>query len=573
MTALGKGYWRHHCLPLLVLFLLALIPRLYGAQTVGWGWDSPSSFTLINFDEGGSCRAALDGFNYSSWVGRQTIAIAEFLGSGPPANITGNAALVKQYCHSSPHILIARSYSAVAGALTVVVLAILALQLMPQRPRVAWTAGAVLALSGFHLSESHSATVDAPSVFFIYLFFVLVVAAHRSRTAGSVIVSLIFLLPALWTKYWVFAAFAYLSFLPHSVWAHITRGLSPARWAVLIVATVVVFALLTNSAFQVVPWYPLIAVFYLLVPWQKIPLIMRLFWLLVPVAAFVLTRWDLFAAYTTGNVSTPFGTGYAAIGWNKWLRNLINAPVILVVGLGLPACFFIPRGVRAVLEKPEKHAVWLCLSPVLLFLLFMMFLAPVTYYRHYLPLIPLAALLASIGFWQSRWSQRRWVLVLFFLWPGLLAVDIEQDYHRDPRIALRQWYEQHQPERVLFSFYVSPPARYMPAHRLFAPEHVADNGAVLRQAQYLVLSENWYDTAFANELNGPVVHNLDRLVKTRPDYARFYRSALADMHPYLQLNDSFDVQNFMPELVLHTYLYGTFQTFVGDIKIWRITGD
>jgi hypothetical protein len=573
MTALGKGYWQHCCLPLLALFLLALIPRLYGAQTVGWGWDSPSSFTLINFDEGGSCRAALDGFDYSSWVGRQTIAIAEVLGGGPSANITGNAALVKQYCHSPLHILIARSYSAVAGALTVVVLAILALQLMPQQRRVAWTAGALLALSGFHLSESHSATVDAPSVFFIYLFFVLVVAAHRSRTAGSVIVSLIFLLPALWTKYWVFAAFAYLSFLPHSVWAHMTRGLSPARLAVLIIATAVVFALLTNSAFQVVPWYALIAVFYLLVPWQKIPLIMRLFWLLVPVIAFAMTQWDLFAAYTTGNASTPFGTGYAAIGWNKWLRNLINAPVILVVGLGLPACFFIPLGVRAVLEKPEKYAVWLCLSPVLLFLLFMMFLAPVTYYRHYLPLIPLAALLASIGFWQSRWSQRRWVLVLFFLWPGLLAVDIEQDYHRDPRIALRQWYEQHQPERVFFSFYVSPPARYMLAHRLFSPEHAADNGAVLLQAQYLVLSENWYDTAFANELNGPLVHNLDRLVKTRPDYARFYRSALADMHPYLQLKDSFDVHNFMPELVLHTYFYGTFQTFVGDIKIWRISGD
>jgi hypothetical protein len=29
----------------------------------------------------------------------------------------------------------------------------------------------------------------------------------------------------------------------------------------------------------------------------------------------------------------------------------------------------------------------------------------------------------------------------------------------------------------------------------------------------------------------------------------------------------------MPELVLHSFFYGTFQTFVGDIKIWRISGD
>ena len=59
------------------------------------------------------------------------------------------------------------------------------------------------------------------------------------------------------------------------------------------------------------------------------------------------------------------------------------------------------------------------------------------------------------------------------------------------------------------------------------------NADTLKQGSYLILSENWYDTAFANELNGPFVGNLSRLVKTRPEYARFYRQALAGEHPHL----------------------------------------
>ncbi len=93
---------------------------------------------------------------------------------------------------------------------------------------------------------------------------------------------------------------------------------------------------------------------------------------------------------------------------------------------------------------------------------------------------------------------------------------------------------------------------------------------MLRSAQYLVLSENWYDTAFANELNGPLVSDLDKLIKTRPEYARFYRQALAGSHPWLTTEQHIATLNFMPELVLHKALYGSFQMFVGDIVVLRV---
>jgi len=553
---------------LLVLFLLALLPRLYSAQTLGWGWDSPESFTLVNFDEAGSCRAALGGFDYSTFIGRQTIAIANVLGQGPDSGIAGNPRAVKAFCHNANHILIARTYSAVTGALTVVLVAVIALLLVPLQPGIAWTAGALLALSGFHISESHSGTVDAPSVFFIYLFLVVMAFAVSRGSHWGLRCSPLFLVAAIWTKYWVFAVFAYVAYIPLWVWRYVTSGMGRWRITVIALATMVLFAMLTNSAFQEAQLYPLLAAYYLVIPWRQMQRPMVLVWLLVPVLAYGVCQIDIIASYTTGGTSGSFGTSYGAIGWNKWLRNLVNVPALLLVGLGLPACLFIPAGIRVIARGEGNVRAWLCLTPLLVFVLFMALLAPVTYYRHYLALLPVAAIVAAFGLYATPWASRCWFMVLFFMWPALLAIDLVQDYHRgDPRVELRQWYAQNQGARVFTSFYVNPPAGNS---QIFRPEYAFGDAATLRQAHYLILSENWYDTAFANELNGPVVSDPSRLIKTKPEYVQFYRAALAGRHPNLVLEKSIDVKNFMPELLMHHWLYGTFQLFVGDIRVFRI---
>lgn len=56
----------------------------------------------------------------------------------------------------------------------------------------------------------------------------------------------------------------------------------------------------------------------------------------------------------------------------------------------------------------------------------------------------------------------------------------------------------------------------------------------------------------------------------RPEYVRFYRDALAGRHPHLVQEQHIAVENFMPELLLHRQLYGTFQLFVGDLRIFRV---
>jgi hypothetical protein len=559
---------------LAALFVLALVPRLYGAHTVGWNWDHPGSFTLINFDEAGSCRAALGGFDYSTFVGRQTIAIATLVGRPPPEGTANNGAAAKAYCHNASHINIARAYSAVAGALTVVLIGLLSLMLVPKLPAVAWTASSLLALSGFHMSESQTGTVDAPSTFFIYLLLTCLVFALRRQSTVGIAISPLFLLPAIWTKYWVFAVFAYLVAVPDRLWVYLLQGLSARRIVMLGIGAAFIMGLSTNAAFPINDWFPALGLFYLLVPWRRVAIPVIPLFLLVPVLAYYLPQIGVIASFTTSGLESNFGTGYAAIGWNKWLRNMVNVPAVIIVGLGLPACWFIPAGVRALMNKNTESRLWLVLAPIAIFALYLLFLSPVTYYRHYLPLIPAAALIAAYGLWTSSVVGKRWFyplfLPLFFAWPALLALDIEQDYQQDPRIELRQWYAENPDAKVWLSYYVSPPPSAMRQSNFFAPEYAFGDANNLRQGSHLILSENWYDTAFASELNGPITHYPERLIKTKPAYVDFYTAALDNRHPHLELERAIDVQNFMPELLLHKKFYGTFQMFVGDIKIFRV---
>ncbi|QFU77281.1 hypothetical protein EY643_17350 [Halioglobus maricola] len=554
-------------LPLALLFMLALVPRLYSAQTLGWGWDNPDSFTLINYDEGGSCRSALQGFSYSPFIGYQTIALASVVGAGPPASTLDDAAIAKRYCHSSIHVLVARSYSALLGAGTVVVLALLALQLVPAQPAVAFTSAALLALSGFHLSHSQSGTVDAASTFFIYSFLAALAWAVRRRYSEGFLLALALCIAAVWTKYWVFAVFAWLALVPEPWWRYISRGFSRGRIAALVVAASVLVAAMVNIAWPQWGLVPLALVYFAIVPWRAVARPMALCWLLLPALCWLFLQVDLINAYTQGGGGGRFGSGYNAIGENKWLRNLFNIPMLLLVALGLPALLFVPKGVSKLLSLTEGQRLWVCMLPVLVFLLFMAFLAPVTYYRHYLPLLPAVALLAALGLHNTAWGQRRWFLALFFVWPAMLAWDMVSDYHNDPRKALRPWYQEHVGAQVFTSYYVNPPPG---RNALFRPEFAEGDGAVLRRADYLILSENWYDTAFANELNGPLVSRQENLIKTTPEYTAFYRSAVANEHPLLELEREIDLHHFMPEMLLHRALYGNVQLFVGDLKLFRI---
>jgi hypothetical protein len=583
---------------LLCIVLIALGSRIYSAQNVGWNWDHTGSFNLVNFDEASSCMQYLSAKGMERHVGMVTVTAAKAFTTPPPAKLyqqpdgwhledslltsaqrQENQALgsaIRAYCHSAEHLLVARTYSAVLGGLTVLLLGLLGMLLIPESPRIGLTAAALLAVSGFHSSQSHMATLDAPSVFFVYAMITWAVYCLRSGIRGAWIALPLLLYLAITAKEWPFALFSLAAFLPAAVWNYLYHGFTTGRFVLALLSAVLFLSGISNTDPVMIPYFLLAGLVYCLaVPWRAIHRPMLVLWLLLPLAFLLLFDSGhldgIFARHLTGpQLFHHHGTGWSAIGWHKVLRNFLNLPLSVLMGIGaLAFCALVP-GIRAMLARKHDSRVWLVLLSVLVFAIFLGSLMTTPYYRHYLMLIPACALLAAMGFWSLKLSKYRWSLVLFLAWPALLGLDMVSDYHLDPRKQMRDWYYQAQPERVFMSYFVNPPAIYAHAHQLFTPEYAQGDAGTLRQAQYLILSENWYDTAFRNEMNGPMVGDLAKLLGTKPEYARFYRQAVADQHPYLSLEQKFPVVNYMPELVLHKWLYGTFQMFVGDVLIFRV---
>ncbi len=554
-------------LALLVLTALAL--RVVPAPDYGRDWWSPGSFTLVNFDEGGSCRAHLGGFNYSGFVGRQTVALAALFADAPRAADYGDRRAAKAYCHGREHLTVARLYSALVGALTVLLLFLLARQLLPERVDTALGAAALLALSGWHISESLVGTVDAASTCAIYAFFAAGVWAMR-RGAWRWIVAVAALYCAVAVKYWVFALVAVAALVPAGVLRAVFGGVTRHRLVLLVTLLTLVFAYATGFFLHSKLVWFLPVLFYAAVPWPSLSWPGRALCVLLPLCAPLALFSDAFVTYTAGDPLGRFGTGYAAIGWHKWLRNPLNLPIIALIGIGAPGVYFAIRGAMTLYRRETFERFWLVLLPLPAFALYMAFLAPVTYYRHYLPLLPALCLLAALGIAQLDAGRRRLAWTLVLAWQGLLAADLVSDYHLDPRRELPAWYAQAQPGAILSSFYVNPPSAPGLRKGLLRVARSAPTARELAAADYVLLSENWYDTAFANELNGPLVNDPDRLIKTTPAASAFYRSALAGKHPMLRVEQHFRLPTFMPELLLHRVAYGSFTQFVGDIVVLKV---
>ncbi|MEM6485760.1 MAG: hypothetical protein AAF662_12355, partial [Pseudomonadota bacterium] len=315
--------------------VLALSLRWVSASHYGQGWYSSGSFTLVNFDEGGSCRAQLGSFPYSSFVGKQTIALASLFGHRPPSSLESVSlqpsedeatadssaagsvdAQARRYCHSEAHLQIARGLSALAGAATILLTALITLQLLPGRRTTALTAAAMLSLSGWHISESMVGTVDAVSCFFIYVFFSgSVLALHQGRRYWWLVPPL--LLAAIWTKHWVFALLALPAFLPAQLLMRLLSGISLARLFFIAVVFTATAAVATKSSTPETIKIICPLALYFTIPWNLLGLAHRLFWLAIPFVILIALQIPLFEAYSTGSLTGRFGTDYGAIGSHK----------------------------------------------------------------------------------------------------------------------------------------------------------------------------------------------------------------------------------------------------------------
>lgn len=540
---------------LALVFAVSLAIRVNGVFTFGFGFDGPESFRVINFDEAGGCRALLGGRNYNTFVGYQILAIQKLMGEGPESEhevTQRNPNAWRAFCHSKASIILHRIYSAVTGSLTVVLLGVLALLMWPARPQIAWTACAMLGFSNLHVAHSaHFGTVDAPQLFFMGLLTTTLAYAIVSGKKWPLWISPLLLIAAVWTKSNIFMVLAFVPLLPslklEKYWMH--YGIALLSFFFLLVA---IFG--ADSLAEAVA--------------QR----KSLLW---------------------GPENHPaFGTGYGHIGtWRRWIRNAINLPVVHIVGISLPAFVAAVYGLRRAwnskTEDKQLWRLWLLQAPAVGYFAYMLLVAPPTYYRYYLPLLPTVALLAAYGFWESRWSTHKLVAALFVLYPALLTLDSEYNYANSPRDKVVAWVDslpEGRETKCFGTFYHGLPANMRVAPFHYQPlrgrdgREVADSldkyehyGATfLKQADYLIMNESWYDTAFCNELNGPFGLWPEWCIKTTEQSARIYRKILSGEEPALELEEAFTLTHFTPEMLVHRMFYGSFPLFASDVMIYRI---
>ena len=484
-SALSGRFKPHWYAVLTAIFAIALMIRLYGVFTLGFGYDGPDSFRVINYDEASGCRSLQGGRSYYTFVGYQILFIQKLMGEGPSPEHTGEPHW-RKFCHSRSSLVVHRIYSAVTGSLSVVLLGVLALLMWPDRPQIAWTACVMLGLSNMHVAHSsHFGTVDAPQLFFVGLLTVTLAYAIVSERRWPLWISPLLLLAAVLTKSYVFAVFAFVPLLP---------DLKLGRYWMWYMTALVGFCILV----------------LMIVGQETIERTIGKHWYLV---------W--------GTETNRFGTGYSHIGtWRRWIRNGINLPVVHIVGIGLPAfvaaVYGIKRALKTRLEKPLEWRLWLLQTPAVAYFFYMLLLAPPTYYRYYLPLFPTVALLAAYGFWESRWASKKLIVALFLLYPGLLTLDSEYNYANDPRRNIAPWLDQTllgRKTKLMGTYYCDGPEGVK--RTMFSPELYEEHGATyLRAAEYLLLSESWYDTAFSSELNGPFGWKPEWNIKTTPQASR-----------------------------------------------------
>jgi hypothetical protein len=123
------------------------------------------------------------------------------------------------------------------------------------------------------------------------------------------------------------------------------------------------------------------------------------------------------------------------------------------------------------------------------------------------------------------------------------------------------------------TFYVVPPRSAKHTALLNMDTYLRYGERYLREADYVILSENWYFKAYPNEQNGPLVWNPEWAIKTKPEYVVAYRRILSGEDPNLELARELNLAHFTPEFLVHRYFYGSFQLFIGDLKIYRVVRD
>lgn len=251
--------------------------------------------------------------------------------------------------------------------------------------------------------------------------------------------------------------------------------------------------------------------------------------------------------------------------------NLVAYPLAVLTGIGLPAfCLAIWASVVLLRQNFLKNKFRSSLNQLALiyvggFVLteaLLRWYMDATFVRRSNVFMPVVALLTAYALYRLR--VRPWVTALVVAWSVGLAVVGQSHHWFDTRIAMRDYANEYlrPPLRVGTAAYVNP--RGFKNWRYF-------NAAPF---DYLVVHESWYrryGTSLTTPFGFPdcetgVYHG------GKPSECYDVQAMLRGEHPNLVLHRAFRSWDIFPERLLYKYLFGYYETFLGDTLIFRRVG-
>lgn len=425
--------------------------------------------------------------------------------------------------------LIGRYLSLLYGILTLIVLYGIGCLIFRNR----WKSLAAvffLALSSLHTENSHYATGDVAAVFWIYL----------------------------------------------SILVAITGFKRPHTWHILVLSLCAGVAFATK--FSILPVIPLIA----LICRSRHPLKEILVSIAATAFSFSFAN-GFYYSLDDFKISLDmlFSDNVSMRDHNKWLNPFTYFFQILT-GMGLFSFIFVIIGflVRphflSYFKNDDKINWWL---KTVLFLPFLIYFFAICFLdtpfsRHLLPLVPVLCLIAAHGLStvvekllkKEYFKTVTAMCLLLIVYQATYNYSIQYYFDNDPRFKAKRWAQKHIPNNAPIG---ASRYNYLPEGKSRLPNiqnHFSD-------ADYLILHEAYYYRYFRSELNPfKPVKDINQVYRGSERNFRNLKNLFDGKLPFTLVKE-YRVKAYTPELILHKKLLGTFPHFLGDVLIYKRTGE
>ncbi len=249
-----------------------------------------------------------------------------------------------------------------------------------------------------------------------------------------------------------------------------------------------------------------------------------------------------------------------------WRDNPLVYTAAIVAGIGWPVCWMALRGIGRISWPSYKlqPAIW---AIALLFSLeiFVRWRIDTPFVRRAVEFMPAVCLLAAYGMSRSPWGvKRKLAIVLYTL---LLALVGQSNHWWDTRSAAKEYVLNQLPAtaKIVATPYVA--VKGLPSYPRFDPARDDWDFAILHETYY-----QRYTLSLTTPFGYPVCCEGVYHCHSEAE-CEALQALVAGKNQTAELLASFPTRSILPERWLYKKIFGTYETFLGDVLIFRRTNE